>query len=118
MIRRARIAGPLQIILIRNRRPARIELVENPLLRRRVSIQIQIVEEWGDGVVGERLGGEGLGFVLAGAFLDAEVAVCAAEALGGGLGVDVHGEGEVDFAVAVVFVCSLAGRRSRRGWGR
>ena len=117
MIRRARTPRPLQVILILNRGLRRIKLVENPLLRRLASVQIQVVEEGRDGVVGEFVGGELHGFVLGGAFEDAEVAVGAGVGLGGGLGVDAHGEGEVDFAVAVVFVVVRWVAEVAGGWG-
>ena len=54
------------------------------------------------------------GFILGGAFQDAEVAVGAGVCVCGVLGVDTHGEGEVDLAIAVVFV--VTGRVAEVAW--
>lgn len=80
------------------------DLVEDALRRILAAIEIQVVEEGRDGVVGDVGGRELLGGELRGAVGEAEVAVGGGEGVGVGLRVDAHGKGEVDSAVAVVFV--------------
>jgi hypothetical protein len=83
---------------------AAVDLVVDALAGLLAAIEEQIIEERRDSVL--RNGGvrEGVDLELRGAAVQADVAVAAGEGAGGGGAVELDREGEVEFAVGVVFV--------------
>lgn len=116
MIIPPRRAAPAYKPLKRHRRA--LNLVENSLPRRCARLQVQIVEERRDGVVGDVGRGELLAGVLRAAVGEGEEAVGGGEDVGVAGGVDADGEREGDLAVGVVFVVArwvAEVARGRRG---
>jgi hypothetical protein len=83
---------------------AAFDLVVDPLTRLLLAVEEQVVEEWRDSVLRDGGVGEGVDLELRGAAVEADVAVAAGEGACEGVAVELDGEGEVEFAVRVVFV--------------
>ena len=81
-----------------------VNLVINALTRLFLPVQEQVVEERRNSVLRDTGIGEGVDLKLRGAAVQADVAVTASEGAREGVAVELYGEGEVEFAVGVVFV--------------
>lgn len=81
-----------------------VNLVVNALTRLFLPVQEQVVEERRNSVLRDTGIGEGVDLKLRGAAVQADVAVTASEGAREGVAVELYGEGEVEFAVGVVFV--------------
>lgn len=81
-----------------------VNLVVNALTRLFLPVQEKVVEERRNGVLRDTGVGEGVDLKLRGAAVQADVAVAASEGAREGVAVELYGEGEVEFAVRVVFV--------------
>jgi hypothetical protein len=88
--------------LVRNL--AAVNLVVNPLAGLFLAVEEEVVEERRDGVLGNAGVGEGVDLELRGATVEADVAIAAGEGAREGVAVELDAEGEVKFAVGVVFV--------------
>ena len=80
------------------------DLVIDALARLLLSVKEEVVEERRDGVLRDAGVGERVDLELRGAAVQANVAVAAGEGACEGVAVELDGEGEVEFAVRVVFV--------------
>lgn len=83
---------------------AAFDLVVNALTRLLPPVEEQVVEERRDGVLRDAGVREGVDLELRGAAVEADVAVAAGESAREGVTVELDGEGEVEFAVGVVFI--------------
>jgi len=93
------------------------DLVVEALARDLAAVQHNVVVEGRDGVFGDRGIGEVAGLELRGAPVETDVAVAAGEGALEGLAVESDVEGEVEFAVGVVFIVVWRVAVVARGWG-
>jgi hypothetical protein len=106
------LAQPILIRLSLRRAPnvplesdfAAIDLIVDPLAGLLLAVEEQVVEERRDSILRDGGVGEGVDLKLRGAAVQADVAVAAGEGAGGRGTVELDREGEVEFAVGVVFV--------------
>ena len=83
---------------------AAVDLIVNALARLLPAVEEEVVEERCYGVLWDGRVGEGVDLELRGAAVQADVAVAAREGAREGVTVELDAEGEVEFAVGVVFV--------------